>query len=155
MINLYNYRERRLTDIADVVRTTKGTVYPKGTIYIQVSACSKTADNPFKLLMESSELESKYAVVLPKVDVIPEYLLEVLGTAAPKWRHRYIGTNINISMDCFKFLIVTYHRERETQQYVLDALKPFENVIEQTKAEISATQEFKQWSCDKMFCKTT
>lgn len=150
MINLCNYSEKRLTDIADVVRTTKGTVYPKGTIYIQVSACSKTEDNPFKLLGGNAELESKYAVVIPKIDIIPEYFIEVLAMAAPKWRHRYIGSNINIQMDCFKFLVVMYHNEHETQQYVIDTLEHFKNAIERTKSEIEATKEFKRWSLDKM-----
>lgn len=151
-MNLCNYSESRLTDIADVVRTTKGTVYPKGTIYIQVSAASKTEDNPFKLLGEDSELESKYAVVLPKIDIIPEYFIEVLAVAAPKWRHRYIGTNINIQMDCFKFLVVMYHNEHEAQQYVLDTLEPFKKGIEQTKAKIELAKEFKRWSLGKMMC---
>lgn len=150
MINLYNYSENRLTDIADVVRTTKGTVYPKGTIYIQVSACSKTEDNPFKLLGLDSELESRYAVVIPKIDIIPEYFIEVLGLAAPKWRHRYIGTNINIQMDCFKFLVVMYHNEHETQRYIMDTLEPFNNAIDQTKEEIEAAKELKRWSLDNM-----
>jgi len=57
-------RRHYLTDIADVKRTEKNRVYPKGTIYIQVSACKRNAEGMWMITDHDTPLDDKYAVVL-------------------------------------------------------------------------------------------
>ena len=72
-----NYKTVNLLDIANVDRAG-GKEYPKGTIYIQISAARRDGLSQFKILKESAVLESKYAVVIPNQYIVPEYLIYAL-----------------------------------------------------------------------------
>ena len=144
-------RKIRLYDIADIERCRSGIEYPNGTIYIQVSACAKNSAEKWHITEMAGELEGKYAAVLPKIPVIPLYLLEVLNYTAEEFFCRYIGSNINIQPELFKYYIIPFHFDMREQQQVLDVLRPIEEDIKAVERDISAWKQFMGYFRDKMF----
>ena len=67
MININDYKQVKLIDIAKIERAKKGIVYDKGTILIQVSA----TDGQVLYLEVVSEISTKYAVVIPLIEYNP------------------------------------------------------------------------------------
>lgn len=141
----------KLTDIASVERTKKGHVYPAGTIYIQVSACKRNSENAWMILMEDSTLEDKYAVILPTIKINPEYLKYSIESVSEEWHERYVGTNINISMDAFKYLVINYHPNMDEQEKVVEKIKEVEFLIEAEQNIINNYKGVKEWYLDKLF----
>ena len=142
--------QKALTEIATVKRAEKNLIYPKNTIYVQVSACKKSTEYIWNILGEEGYLENKYAVVIPKINIIPEYLVVCLERVTLKWMHRYVGKAINISMDLFKYLKVDYHESVETQLFVLSILMPIKNEIELIKNRIANEKKAKNYFLAKM-----
>ena len=140
-----------LTDIAEVKRAKKGEVLPKGTLYVQVSACKKSNYEIWNVTVEDGSLESKYAYLKPKVEWNPVYMQEVLNAHAPKFMERYVGKNINISMDLFKFYKIDYHWERNMQNEIADGLMLLRNAIFETEEKIQNCEKLKEWGLRYMF----
>ena len=144
-------RQVRLYDIADVERCRSGVIYPKGTVYIQVSACAKNSAEKWHITETAGELPGKYAAVLPKLPVIPLYLLEVLEYTAEEFFCRYIGSSINIQPELFKYYVIPFHFDLREQQEVLDVLRPIKEDIEAVERDITAWVGFKGYFLQKMF----
>ena len=140
-----------LTEIADVERAQINRVYPAGTIYVQVSACKKNTDEIWNELSQEGHIDGKHAVVIPQIDIIPHYLVIALENVTAEWHSRYIGTNINISMDAFKFLNVSYHEDIKTQQEIVEAVRMVERLMWQEKEIIENLKETKRWFNAGMF----
>lgn len=117
------FKHQYLTSLAEVKRTEKGRIYPKGTLYIQVSACKRGGEGAWNILDHESTLEDKYAVAIPKIDIIPKYLQIALDYQTPRWHARYVGTNINISMDTFDSLEVEYDDDLEKQKRYVEMIE--------------------------------
>ena len=147
----HSLKTSRLTDICDVDRAKKGTIYPAGTIYVQVSAYHSYTDAIWELLAEPSELAGKYAVVVPKVDIIPAYLVHALEAQTAEWRTRFIGDAINISMDLFKCLFVAWHEDIEEQKQVLESFAVVDNMLKLVEKQIALEKEAKKYFMAKMF----
>lgn len=141
----------KLTDIAEVRRVEKNRVYPQGTVYIQVSACNKSDKDKWMIMKEPGSLDSKYAVVVPKIDIDADYLRIALEDATPKWFARYVGTNINISMDAFKFFVVKYTEDKATQRRYGEMVKSVEEEMALIQESIEKGKKVKQWYLTKMF----
>lgn len=141
----------KLTDIASVERTKKDYVYPAGTIYIQVSACKRNSEDAWMILTEDSTLEDKYAVILPTIKINPEYLKYSIESVSEEWHERYVGTNINISMDAFKYLVINYHPNMDEQEKVVEKIKEVEFLIEAEQNIINNYKGVKEWYLDKLF----
>lgn len=140
-----------LTDIAEVRRTEKGKIYPKGTVYIQVSACNKNSKDSWMILEDPGCLEDKYAVAIPNIDIEPDYFRIALEEATPEWFARYVGTNINISMDAFKYFIVRYNENKEQQAKYVEMIRTVEKEIALVRESIAANKDIKEWYLSKMF----
>ena len=141
----------KLTDIASVERTKKDYVYPAGTIYIQVSACKRNSENAWMILTEDSTLEDKYAVILPTIKINPEYLKYSIESVSEEWHERYVGTNINISMGAFKYLVINYNPDTDEQEKVVKKFKDVEMLIEAEQNIINKYKGVKEWYLDKLF----
>lgn len=140
----------KLYDIADIVRCGGGVIYPAGTCYIQVSACAKNSADKWHITEAAGELLEKYAAVIPKVPIIPLYLREALEFTAEEFFCRYIGSNINIQMDLFKYYTLPFHWDLTEQQKVINVLKPIEEGITVIEREIERLTEFKGYFLNKM-----
>ena len=141
----------RLLDIADVERAVKGKVYPGQTIYIQVSACRRTGYEQFKRLEKEGELESKYAVIIPKIRIFPEYFQLSLENSVDEWMHRYVGTNINIQMEAFKYLNLYIHDDLKVQENFVANIHLLDNQIKAENQQIEWLGEVKQYFLEKLF----
>lgn len=144
------YGHIKLYDIADVVRCGGGIIFPAGTCYIQVSACAKNSADKWHITETARELPGKYAAVIPKVPVLPLYLREALESAAEEFFCRYIGSNINIQMDLFKYYVLPFHWDLTEQQNVIDVLFPIEEAITAVEREIELVYKVKEYCLDKM-----
>ena len=64
-----DYKIFKLTDIATVERAIKGKIYPYGSIKIQLDAAKGTIE----FHRQSGEIERKYAVVEPTININRRY----------------------------------------------------------------------------------
>lgn len=144
-------KRQYLTSLAEVERAKKDRRYEKGTVYIQVSACKRGGESAWNILKEESTLEVKYAVVIPKIEIIPEYLKLVLERYTPEWHARYVGTNINISMDAFEFLQVQYSTDLNEQKRCIEMVNTVEKAIIEQEEIVEKYAEMKRWYLGKMF----
>lgn len=142
------YKTFKLLEIADVKRANGE--YPEGTIYIQVSASPRCGLKQFRILKSKQVLESKYAVVIPKINVLNEYLYIVLTREEQEWRHKYTGNNINIQMDSFKYLNINIHKSLDTQKKYVETMKIIDEEIESLESTILQEKELKKWFLSKM-----
>ena len=145
------FKHQYLTSLAEVKRTEKGRMYPKGTLYIQVSACKRGGEDAWNILDHESTLEDKYAVAVPKIDIIPKYLQIALDYQTPRWHARYVGTNINISMDAFDFLEVEYDDDLEKQKRYVEMIEAAEKAAEDEERIIEEYKKMKAWYLKKLF----
>ena len=146
----WNLRSDFLADIATISRAQSDQIYPSGTIYVQVSACKKYTSAIWNILEQPSRLESKYAVISPKVDFVPHYMVVALERVTDEWMSRYIGSNINIAMDAFNHLKVDWHPDVRQQLEILSRLKPVDDMIKQVEETIRLEKEAKRWLLSKM-----
>ena len=146
-----NFGYVKLKDICDIERAVSDKIYPPGTNYIQVSACAKSSAVKWHITDRHTNLSGKYAVVIPKVSIIPEYLNEALEYTAEEFFERYIGSSINIQMNLFDFYKVPFYPDKYDQQRVLDTLRPIKQDIEATEKEIDYWGSLKGYFIEKMF----
>lgn len=140
-----------LTDIADIDRAKSNIVYPARTIYVQVSAAPKYTDEIWHILKRPGELPGKYAVVVPKIPIIPSYLVLALTAATAEWQSRYIGDAINISIELFKELKVVYHPDIEIQAKILESVSIVDRAIEIEAEQVRLNKEAKEFFLQNMF----
>lgn len=149
--NRYRSTSVCLTDIADVDRAQKGKIYPAGTIYVQVSATPKYTDEIWHILKQSGELSGKYAVIIPKIELIPAYLVLALTRSTAEWQAQYIGDAINISMDLFKELKIIYHPDILAQDGILQKISIVDKAIEAESQQVELNKEAKSFFLQTMF----
>lgn len=142
------YRKKLLSDIAAIERADGG-LYPEKTIYIQVSA-ARRRNGSFFMTQEMMKLESKYAVIIPKIEIIPEYLLIALEKAAPEFLRKYVGDNINIQMSALSMFEVECHINMDTQRYIVDYMSRLQSAIDAEEAEVEAVRDLKKYMLHKM-----
>ena len=149
--NRYRLTSVCLTDIADIDRAQKGKIYPAGTIYVQVSATPKNTDEIWNILKQSGELPGKFAVIFPKIEIIPAYLVLALTRNTAEWQARYIGDAINISMELFKELKIIYHPDIEAQAEILQKISIVDKAIEFESQQVELNKEAKGFFLQNMF----
>lgn len=146
-MNLYDRRTVRLFDVAMVERAMAGTVYPRFSTIVQISASSgQTA-----ILKETSEVESKYAVVqaMPG-EIDPVYLYFLLEMGMPAFFHRF-KTTINMQLDAFKYMKLDVHNDMDAQHEIGKALYTLDGIIADEQRTIDRLKDFKLWHLDTMF----
>ena len=149
-MNRFDLICKSLIEIARVERAQSRTIYPEGTIYVQVSACPKYTYQIWHLSSKRGHLESKYAVVIPLIEVVPAYFILALESVTKEWQKKYIGDAINISMDLFRFLRVSYHPDLQTQMEIVRKMQVIDQAIEAEQAQVNLNKEAKKWFLDRM-----
>lgn len=145
------FKTVKLKEIAVVERTKKNEIYPKGTIYIQVSACKR--EGKWEILKEGGPLESKYAVVRWKIPVNPIYMYEILNGSVGHWKQKYVGTNINIQMETFTHYELQYHPDMKVQNKYAEAFEKVDRVYQMEKTYTENLKELKKYHQERMFPK--
>jgi len=133
---LIETRRYKLTDIANVERARSGIIYPKWTTYIQVSATHGQVHQ----LQKVGTIETKYATIIPKIDIYMPYFKIALERCVPEFLARYQST-INIQMGDFSFFEIDLHADIKTQFEIValmkkcdEAKKAEEDIVGQLKA---------------------
>lgn len=146
---------RKLHDFFKVRRAAKDEIFPKGTLYIQVSAVNHNdKDSAFKLTQHCQTIESKYVVLEPiyaysEGDIM--YFYYMLNSCYEAFFHKIIGEKINIAMSefCdFEFDHIIYPQDRE--QFLRFCLI-IENNIQVIENEIEQMGKIKTYLLDQMF----
>lgn len=146
----FKCRKVKLAEIADVERAAKDKIYPAGTVHIQVSACRRSGLEQFRILREAGTIESKYAVIVPKVQAHPLYLCLALERCADEFMHRYVGSNINIQVENFKYFTLEWHDDYNTQKYIAELMGVFDKAIRGEEECIEALTDYKKYMLANM-----
>lgn len=136
----------RLDKICDIERAVKGKVYPKGCTAIQVSATK----GDVIYLEEDREIEvSKYAVVIPKIDVDGLYLFTVIEQQMPMFLERY-KTGLNLQIETLKYIHIP-KKHIKTQRLISSFIRLFDLYYQQEEKIIELEQELKKNVLANMF----
>lgn len=146
MVDFTSRKEIKLTDIVDIERAKKGKMYDAGCVIIQVSA----TDGQIYVLNEIQEVETKYAVIIPKKDVNGFYLKAAIEKELPKFLHQN-QTGMNLQMDSFNTLKIKLHN-RETRDYIEKILKKYDDGLEKEREIIDELKDMKKYYLANMFC---
>ena len=146
MVDFTSRKEIKLTDIADIERAKKGKMYDAGCVIIQVSA----TDGQIYVLSEVQEVETKYAVIIPKESINGYYLKVAIERELLKFLHQN-QTGMNLQMDSFKALKIKLHN-RETQDYLEQIFKKYDDGLEKEREIIDELKDMKKYYLANMFC---
>lgn len=146
-MNLNYHKMTNIYDIADVERAVNGKIYPAGCTLMPLSAAQSS---PLVYHNECGQVETRYAVIQPHADVNTEYLFTIIERAYPKFKAKYM-TTINMQFGQLKFLMVDYHPERETQDYVASMVHQVHMLEEQEQKIIEELKEQKRYYLGTMF----
>lgn len=146
-MNLNYHKMTNIYDIADVERAVNGKIYPAGCTLMPLSAAQSS---PCVYHSESGPVETRYAVIQPHGDVNPEYLFTIIERAYPRFKSKYM-TTINMQFGQLKFLMVDYHPDRWTQDYVADMVRQVHALEEQERKIIEELKEQKRFYLGTMF----
>ncbi len=130
MINIKDYRNLKLKDVAMWEVSRKDKEYPKGCSLVQVSATKGEVE----YLTESRKVDRKYAVVIPNKDINPKYLNIVIKRNIDSFIAKY-RAGLNIQMNDLKHLNIQLHN-RETQNMIAKHVETLEREEENIKKEI-------------------
>lgn len=147
----YSCRSVSLLELCDVERAKAKKCYPKGSCYIQISACRRKGLEQFKMLHTNAQLESRYAVVIPKIKIYSAYLLIALNNSADEFMHKYVGTNINIQIENFGYFKMLFHDDYNEQKHIAEQFEVIEKLEEYERQQIKKCEDIKKWSLDNLF----
>jgi len=145
MVNIKNYEEVFLKDVATIDRAKKGQIYSKGTTIIQVSATKGQVIYLFK----DSEVEPKYACIIPNNNVQGYYLFSLIKLKIDQFMEKN-KTGINIQMNTFDEFPIKLH-DYETQKIIGDVMMKFDSMEVKEKEIISKIKDIKKENLEKMF----
>lgn len=143
------YEVKRLIDIADIERAKAGKLYPAGCTLIALSATNGESDNKYHA--KDGEVEPRYAVVKPKIEILPKYLFISIQMAFPTFYQGW-QTGINLQFDKLRFLKVKIH-ELETQAAIVEFYKKMTQLEQKQEQLIQKAQDMKKGYLDKLFPK--
>ena len=138
MINFYEYDELLLEDIASFERAKKGTIYPRGSSLLQISATK----GQIEYLSEPSEVPTKNVVIVPQAGINPKYFNIVLQKNVDLFMTRY-ATGINIQEHEISKYPIQLHN-RETQDAVVKIIEIAELKAQEAEHEIEVLKKFKK-----------
>lgn len=137
MIDIKNYKNLKLIDVAKWERSKEGKIYPKGCTLIQVSATKGEVG----YLNKKGEVEGKYAVVEPNKNINPKYLNIVIERNIGHFLSKY-QAGLNIQIDDLKHLDIELHN-KPTQDMIADHVTIMEREAENVTKEIEILQTTK------------
>jgi hypothetical protein len=134
-------KEYKLTEIAYVQRAKRNQLYPKGTCYIQVSA----THGQINILTSDNYIETKNAVILPKIEVVPEYFKIALERSVPKFLANYQSTIAD-----FSFFEIELHEDIMAQMQIVELMRKFDDVIMTEEKTIDVLEKIKKIGQSKL-----
>lgn len=135
----------RLDEVCKIERVKKNKVYPKNTILLQVSATKGETI----LLNKDSSAESKYVALLPKIDIDPIYLHEMIKMQMDGFLNEY-KTGPNIQIETLKHIDIPIKDIKE-QKIIASITNIWESYFKKVEAQITLEEELKKVMLNKMF----
>lgn len=142
---LIETRRYKLTDIANVERARNGIIYPKWTTYIQVSATHGQVHQ----LQKAGTIETKYATIIPKIDIYMPYFKIAFERCVPEFLAKYQST-INIQMGDFSFFEIDLHADIKTQFEIVSLMKKCDEAKKAEEDIIGQLKTIKKIALSKM-----
>lgn len=141
------YRKIFVSDVCEVERARAGRVYPAGTCYVALSATNGTVNQ----LREPSEIDGRYAALVPRDARDGDYLRVVLERAFPRWlaAHR---TGINLKFEELATLTVEWHEDADTRREVTEACQRLDGLARAEEATAASLKDVKQYLLLRMLC---
>lgn len=141
------YRRIFVPDVCEVERGQAGRVYPAGTCYVALSATNDTVNQ----LREPSEIDGRYAALVPRDARDGDYLRVVLERAFSRWlaAHR---TGINLKLEELATLAVEWHEDAGTRREVTEACRRLDELARAEEATAAGLSDVKQYLLLRMFC---
>ena len=139
----------KINDIA-LIERAKNKTYPKDTIYLALSA----TDREVHISDSSINLNSRYCVIVPKVEINVIYLYYAMKKYEDYFFNTYVGGKINASFNDIRYFPVDIDRDVSVQKQVVDDFLKVERQIQNIEKEINQYKEMKEWFLAKMFTNT-
>lgn len=143
---LNNHSKVNIFDVADIERALQGKIYPAGSTLIALSATRGQVE----YMPEAGYVETRYAVVVPKVVCVPYYLFLVIQEAFPEYLSKYM-TGINLQFDNLKYLEVEWHKDVEAQAYISEMMRQADDAVDKVQQEIERLEDMKKFFLDRLF----
>ena len=86
-----------------------------------------------------------HAVILPKFPMVSEYLLEALNRCADEFMFKYVGSNINIQIETFKYFMIDWHDDLDTQRFIAAFSQTMDKALEQSDSERKHIENLKKY----------
>lgn len=138
MINIKEYKNLKLTDVATFERAKEGKLYPKGATLIQISA----TNGGVEFLEEKEKVGKKYAVVIPNKDVNSKYLNIVIKRNIHHFISKY-KAGLNIQINDLKHIDIQLHN-KDTQDMIADHIETIEEEEKNISKKIEVFNETKK-----------
>lgn len=142
-----NHCVLELKELATIERAIKGKVYKKGCMLLQISA----TNGDFIYLEKDSEVEAKYAVIIPNPDINSKYLYLSIGANLEKYLLK-VQQVMNISLEDVYKIPVCYHLNKITQMKFVAILETLEKIEKLAKMNNELNKEEKKFLLENMFC---
>lgn len=137
MINIKEYKNLKLQDVATWERAREGKIYSEGSTLIQISATK----GDVKYLEEEGEVDKKYAVVIPNKNINSKYLNIVIKRNIQHFISKY-QAGLNIQINDLKHIDIQLHN-RETQNMIANHTKIMEAEEKNIDKEIEILETIK------------
>lgn len=148
-MDLKNRKKCRLKEIAEISRAQSGKIYPAETNWIELSATK----GRIGITKKAEPIESRNAVIVPKIEIDPWYLHLILGRSLGRFLSKYL-TTINLQADAVGLLEIEYHTDIETQKKISESLKTIEERIDLEQRNLDFIQGLKKTMLDGMMVGT-
>lgn len=122
-----NYKTVNITEIAELERAKKGKGYPPGCTLIALSVTKGQVE----YRENSGEVDTRWAVVIPKDGNEPKYIYYSIMQAFPEYLRKW-KTGINLQFDNLRYLKVGLHEKAE-QQEIVDIMEMTDKKIERER----------------------
>lgn len=125
----------KLPEVANIERAKSGKIYPKGSTLIQVSATQGNVE----YLKKDSEVDGKFAVVVPNKKINPKYLNIMVNRNVERFLSQY-QSGLNIQIADLKHMEIEIH---EKQDEIARNIEIIEREEEKIEKEIEILQTTK------------
>lgn len=136
----------KLSDIAEIKRAKNGETYQARTSYIELSATKGKIGK----ITKPGPIPSRNAVIIPSIEVDPDYFNIALIRALPDFIQRYL-TTINLQVDVVGNMQVEIPESLEWQKIIVKTAELFELWAESEEKTIESWKEIKKTMLALMF----
>lgn len=143
--------KKKLKEIATIERAIKGKVYEKGTPLVALSASMEADKGGIAYVKEAGEVESRYAVIIPKNrNMPPKYLYWAMLNEYDEFYAKH-NTGINLQIGELDYYEVYVHNDLESQYAVVELMNAQEQHEENEIQILEHFNKVKKYFIDKMF----